>query len=111
MAVNDIEIQAKPGSSSTSSTGGSGGGCACGGHDDATPLLDARQIPHAIRHATVFGALSAIAPGFALDLLAPHNPTPLLNQIQERHPGDFAFSYVTEGPQDWVVRITRQLPA
>ncbi len=102
MAVEDIQIHAKP---------GTGGGCACGGHDEAVPLLDARVIPHAIRHATVFGALTAIAPGFSMDLMAPHNPVPLLNQIEERHPGVFAVSYVTEGPEDWVVRFTRRQPA
>ncbi|WP_324649340.1 DUF2249 domain-containing protein [Georgenia sp. H159] len=98
MAVDEIQIQSRPGA----------GGCACGGHDDAAPVLDVRQIPHAIRHATVFGALTAIAPGFALDLVAPHNPVPLLAQIEERHPGAFSVSYLVEGPEDWTVRLTRQ---
>ncbi|WP_413451901.1 DUF2249 domain-containing protein [Georgenia phoenicis] len=101
MAVDDITITSKP---------GTGGGCACGGHDDATPVLDVRQIPHAIRHATVFGALTAIAPGFSLDLVAPHNPVPLLAQLEERQPGAFAVTYLVEGPEDWTVRLTRQQP-
>ena len=33
--------------------------CGCGA-DEGEPTLDVRLIPHAIRHATVFGALSAI---------------------------------------------------
>lgn len=101
MAVDDITITSRP---------GTGGGCACGGHDDAVPVLDVRQIPHAIRHATVFGALTAIAPGFSLDLVAPHNPLPLLAQVEERQPGAFAVTYLVEGPQDWTVRLTRQQP-
>ena len=74
MAINEVEITSGPQAASS-------GGCACGGHDQGVPELDVRQIPHAIRHATVFGALGAIAPGFALDLVAPHNPLPLLAQI------------------------------
>ncbi|MBD8061848.1 DUF2249 domain-containing protein [Oceanitalea stevensii] len=101
MAVDDITITSRP---------GTGGGCACGGHDDAVPALDVRQVPHAIRHATVFGALTAIAPGFSLDLVAPHDPLPLLAQIEERQPGAFAVTYLVEGPEDWTVRLTRQQP-
>ena len=45
---------------------------ACGCHEDhGEPELDARAIPLAIRHATIFGALSAIKPGGALILVAP----------------------------------------
>ena len=61
-----------------------GGGCGCCGHDAEAPVLDVRPIPHAIRHATVFGAFDAIAPGQALVLVAPHNPLPLLGQLAER---------------------------
>src|SRR5690625_1760218 len=101
MGVEEITIQPRQGS----------GGCGCGGHDDDAPVLDVRQIPHAIRHATVFGALTAIAAGFALDLVAPHNPLPLLRQIEEREPGAFTVTYLQEGPEDWTVRLTRQRPA
>ncbi|WP_338145080.1 hypothetical protein [Cryobacterium algoritolerans] len=40
--------------------------------DGAAPetiVLDARTIPHAIRRAAIFGALDAVAPGFALDVI------------------------------------------
>jgi uncharacterized protein (DUF2249 family) len=71
-------------------------------------VLDTRQIPHAIRHATIFGALGAVAPGFSLDLVANHNPLPLLAQLDEKHPGDFAVSYLDDGPEVWRLRFTRQ---
>lgn len=101
MAVNDVEIQSGPQAASA-------GGCACGEHDHGVPELDVRQIPHAIRHATVFGALNAIAPGFSLDLVAPHNPVPLLAQIEEREAGAFEVTYLQEGPVDWTVRLSRR---
>lgn len=82
-------------------------GCACGGHDPAIPELDVRAIPHAIRHATVFGALSAIRVGGAMDLVAPHDPRPLLAQIAEREQGAIEVEYLVRGPETWTLRLTR----
>ena len=42
-------------------TGGCGGVCGCGGAEEtAVPELDVTEVPHALRHATVFGALDAV---------------------------------------------------
>jgi uncharacterized protein (DUF2249 family) len=88
---------------------GNGHRCGCGGTDEVEdPELDARTIPHAIRHATVFGALDAVAPGHALVLVAPHDPLPLLSQVEQRAPGAFAVSYLEEGPEAWRVRFARR---
>ena len=80
--------------------------CGCGA-DEGEPTLDVRLIPHAIRHATVFGALSAIAPGDSLVIVAPHNPKPLLAQIADRENGAIAVTYLVEGPEAWSLRLTR----
>lgn len=85
-----------------------GGACECGHANDGEMVLDARQIPHAIRHATIFGALGAIAPGFSLELIADHRPTPLLAQLDERHFGEFAVSFLEEGPERWRLRLSRR---
>ena len=45
---------------------GHAGACGCGEVDAGAPELDVRPIPHSIRHATVFGAWSAIQPGGSL---------------------------------------------
>lgn len=83
------------------------GGCQCGHEEQDQIVLDVREIPHAIRHATVFGALESIAPGFSMDLVAPHDPVPLLLQLQERHPDRFSVSYLEKGPDAWRLRFTR----
>jgi uncharacterized protein (DUF2249 family) len=80
-------------------------GCGCGGHDDEAPVLDVRTIPHAIRHAAVFGAFEAIRPGGSLVLVAPHAPLPLLAQLSERAPIEVEF--LVEGPTEWHVQLTR----
>lgn len=82
------------------------GGCTCG-HDHQTEdiVLDVRAIPHAIRHASVFGAFDAIPAGESLVLVAPHNPLPLLNQLAER--ADIDVEYLVQAPEEWRLRITR----
>lgn len=84
------------------------GGCSCGdasAHGD--PVLDARAIPHEIRHAAIFGALDSLTPGSALVLVAPHNPLPLLTQARARYADGLEIEYLHEGPDAWQVRLGR----
>ncbi|HJD78641.1 MAG TPA: DUF2249 domain-containing protein [Corynebacterium pollutisoli] len=76
--------------------------------DDSTPepTLIAAAIPHAIRHGAIHGALGTRAVGESMVLVAPHNPTPLLKEI-ERREEDFDIEYLTEGPDTWRLRFTR----
>ncbi|MGN0064675.1 MAG: DUF2249 domain-containing protein [Nocardioides sp.] len=93
-------------------TGGCGSGgheCGCGESGSTTyPELDARAIPHAIRHATIFGALDAVAVGSAMVLVAPHDPVPLLAQLQERSGSGFEVEYLERGPEAWRLLLTRR---
>ena len=83
--------------------------CACGGHDEAgLPELDVRTIPHAIRHATIFGALEGLRPGTGLLLVADHNPLPLLAQLEQRAPGGFSVDYRESGPEVWRLELGRR---
>jgi uncharacterized protein (DUF2249 family)/iron-sulfur cluster repair protein YtfE (RIC family) len=85
-----------------------GSSCGCGEHDGRElPELDARAVPHAIRHATIFGALEAVRPGGGLVLVAPHDPLPLLKQLEQRNPGTFAVDYLERGPEAWRLRFQR----
>lgn len=81
--------------------------CACGEVDDGLPELDARVVPHAIRHATIFGALDAVRPGGGMVLVAPHDPLPLLAQVEERDPGAFVVEYLERGPEAWRLQFVR----
>jgi len=91
------------------SEGGCGGQCGCGGQDSAgdLPELDARAVPHAIRHATIFGALDSVGAGSGMVLVAPHDPLPLLAQLEQRSPGLFTVDYLERGPESWRVRFVR----
>lgn len=84
-------------------SGGCGGHtCGCGEVDGpGYPELDARAVPHAIRHATIFGALDSVPAGGGMVLVAPHDPLPLLAQVADRYPGAFRTSYLERGPEAW----------
>ncbi|MFJ3311076.1 DUF2249 domain-containing protein [Streptomyces sp. NPDC086549] len=91
------------------SGGGCGGTCGCGGSDETdVPELDVRDVPHSLRHATVFGAIAAVPSGRAMVLVAPHDPLPLLGQIEDRHPGAFAVEYLQRGPEAWRLLLTHR---
>ncbi|EWT02071.1 cation-binding protein [Intrasporangium oryzae NRRL B-24470] len=83
--------------------------CTCGADDPgALPELDARVIPHAIRHATIFGALDSLAPGRGLVVVAPHDPARLLAQVEAREPGVFSMERLEQGPETWRVALVRR---
>lgn len=73
---------------------------------DEIPTLNAAIIPHAVRHGAIHGALGSRGVGESLVLIAPHNPLPLLREIESRE-GDFQVSYLQEGPRDWRLKFTR----
>ena len=89
--------------------GGCGGKCGCGEQDPAgvLPELDARAVPHALRHAAIFGALDSIGSGGGMVLVAPHDPLPLLVQVEQRSPGLFSVDYLERGPEAWRLRFIR----
>ena len=82
--------------------------CTCGAEDSADyPEFDVRTVPHAIRHASVFGAADAILEGGGLVIVAPHDPLPLLGQLEARHPGRFTITYLDRTPDAVRVQLTR----
>ena len=105
---NPLDHRDRP-DAATGSAETHGAVCGCGGSDgdQEAPVLDVRDVPHAIRHATVFGAVGAVPIAGSLVLVAPHDPLPLLGQLEEREPGAFGVSYDQRGPDAWRVRLTR----
>jgi uncharacterized protein (DUF2249 family) len=81
--------------------------CTCGEHTAELPELDARAIPHAIRHASIFGALDSLTPGTGMVLVAPHDPLPLLGQARSRYGDTMGIDYLQRGPDAWRLQFTR----
>lgn len=83
----------------------SGTGCACGGHDEQLPELDVQTIPHAVRHAAIFGAIESLRPGAGMVISATHDPVPLLEQLRARHGDTYRTQYLDAGPERWRILI------
>jgi len=78
-------------------------------HSDSSPVeLDARAIPHKIRHAAVHGVVDSLGPGRSFVLVAPHDPKPLLAQVRDHHGDDIAVEYLEQGPEAWRLQLTRR---
>lgn len=82
-------------------------GCACGGHDEELPELDVQEIPHAVRHAALFGVLDGLGVNRGVVFSATHDPVPLLTQLEERRPGAFEVEYLDRGPERWRLKFVR----
>ena len=70
-------------------------------------VVDLRPMIPPERHATVFAALDALAPGATFVLINDHAPIPLLRRIEETWPGRFTVDFLHDGPEVWQVAITR----
>lgn len=70
--------------------------------------LDARAIPHKLRHAAVHGVVDSLGPGRSFVLVAPHDPLPLLGQVRDRHGDDIAVEYLEQGPEAWRLKLTHR---
>lgn len=81
--------------------------CTCGELDEDLPEMDVQTIPHAIRHAAIFGAVDALKPGGGLIISANHQPVPLLAQLQLRYGDEFSTSFLEKGPERWRILIRR----
>ena len=73
-----------------------------------TPLIDVRHIQPSHRHSTIFGVLTGLAPGGAMQVASDHDPVPLHHQIDTRYPEQFDWRYIEQGPDVWRVEIKRQ---
>lgn len=83
-------------------------GCACGHAEESPePVLDARVIPHTIRHAAIFGALDSLETGSAMVLIAPHRPVNLLKQAEDRYDGTLSVEILKREPEEWHLRLER----
>lgn len=71
-----------------------------------TPTLQANLIPHAIRHGAIHGALGTRQIGESLILVAPHNPVPLLREVEAREE-KYELEYLKEEPREYHIKFTR----
>lgn len=108
MPAEHVEIAPRPLAAEPTGSAAPESGHACGCHEAAEDIvLDARAVPHAIRHATVRGAFGAIPVGGSMLLVAPHDPARLLAQLHGDAEGALGVEYELDVPGECRVRLTR----
>lgn len=75
------------------------------------PVLDARPIPHDLRHAAVLGVVSKLAVGGQFDLIAMKDPQPMLRELRNQEGEAVSFTYEDTTPGAFRLRFTRIAPA
>jgi uncharacterized protein (DUF2249 family) len=70
--------------------------------------LDVRVIPPRDKHPTIFRTFDRLASGQSLVIINDHDPRPLRYQFAAERADQFEWTYETEGPEVWRVRIDRR---
>lgn len=74
----------------------------------ATKILNVKGLDHAQKEKTIFPAINALQEGEALKIIVEFNPVPLHYMLAVS--GEFSLSYEKEGPDEWILNITRIKP-
>lgn len=72
-----------------------------------TVTLDLRTIPVFERHPKIFDAWEGLEADSVLTIINDHDPKPLHYQFEGEYPETYRWDYVTKGPEEWVVNITK----
>lgn len=72
--------------------------------------LDLREIPRDERRTRIFAAFNALGPGEALALVLDRHPAPLLFRFIEEHSGEFVGHLVEQGPDRWLIVLSKRAP-
>jgi uncharacterized protein (DUF2249 family) len=75
--------------------------------DNNQPLVDVRNIEPRQRHPLIFSTFDGLTAGQAMILVNDHEPRPLYYQFLHERAGQFEWTYLQEGPDEWQVRIAR----
>jgi uncharacterized protein (DUF2249 family) len=69
--------------------------------------FDARGVAKRFRHAAIFGALDALAPGETMRFVNDHDPLPLLDQMLARYGEGVSINYRQRDPGAIVIDFAR----
>jgi uncharacterized protein (DUF2249 family) len=75
---------------------------------EAVHLFDARGVARRFRHAAIFGALEALAPGETMRFVNDHDPLPLLRQMEGHFGETVAVAYRQRSAGGVVIDFTKQ---
>ena len=71
----------------------------------AIKTIDVKGLDHAQKHEMIFPGIEALKPGETARLVVEFNPKPLVVLLKSQ--GGLEVGYEKEGPDEWVLRVTR----
>lgn len=74
---------------------------------DNRVVLDVRAILPRDRHPLIFHTFDTLKSGDAFVLVNDHDPKPLYYQFSFERSGQFAWTYLEQGPEVWRVEIEK----
>lgn len=72
--------------------------------------LNVTLLEPRLKHPTIFAHFDALEPGEGITIQNDHDPKPLYYQLLAERGNVFTWEYFEEGPEFWVVGISRKLP-
>ncbi len=81
---------------------------AAGADPGAAPVVvDVRDVAPRDRHPLTFSTFDGLPDGGVLNLVNDHDPKPLFYEMQAERAGQVVWEPLEEGPERWLIRITR----
>lgn len=78
------------------------------GRPEAVYPFDARGVAKRFRHAAIFGALEALAPGETMRFINDHDPIPLLRQMDVRFGETVTVEYRQRAAEGVIIDFTKR---
>src|SRR3972149_1445752 len=72
----------------------------------ATTTIDVKGLEHADKESRIFPGLESLKEGETLRIIIDFNPVPL-TYLLEAQAGKYDLAFEKEGPDEWILRVTR----
>ena len=69
--------------------------------------VDVRPLSPIERPRAIYLRLAELEPGATLRIVSDYDPRTIRHELEDSHPGCFAWRYVESGPQTWRVDILK----
>jgi uncharacterized protein (DUF2249 family) len=74
----------------------------------AVQTINVKGLEHDQREQLIFGGMEKLGIGHKAKLIVEFNPLPLVFMLKSG--GEFDVVYEKEGPDEWILGITRKIP-
>ena len=70
-------------------------------------LIEEREIPGHEKQKYIFNVFDELAAGYSMTIVCHYDPAHIKNQFDEHRPSQCEVEYLTKGPVDWKMKLTK----